>query len=34
MRHLQRRGLVLAGVELTLASIALNLKRWHRVRQG
>jgi transposase len=34
MRQLQRRGLVLAGVELTLASIALNLKRWHRVRQG
>jgi len=33
MRQLQRRGLVLAGVELTLASIALNLKRWHRVRQ-
>lgn len=34
MRQFQRRGLVLAGVELALATIALNLKRWHRVRQG
>jgi transposase len=33
MRQLQRRGLVLAGVEWALAAIALNLKRWHRVRQ-
>ena len=34
MREFQRRGLQLAGVEFTLASIALNLKRWYRVRQG
>jgi transposase len=34
MRQFLRRGLVLAGVEFTLAVIALNLKRWHRVRQG
>lgn len=34
MRQFQRRGLVLVGVEFTLAAIALNLKRWHRVRQG
>jgi hypothetical protein len=34
MRQFQRRGLVLVGVEFTLAVIALNLKRWHRVRQG
>jgi transposase len=34
MRQFQRRGLVLAGVEFTLAAIALNLKRWYRVRLG
>ncbi len=34
MRQFQRRGLVLVGVEFALAAIALNLKRWHRVRQG
>jgi hypothetical protein len=34
MRQFQRRGLVLVGVEFTLAVIALNLKRWHRVRQA
>ena len=34
MRQFQRRGLLLVAVEFTLANIALNLKRWHRVRQG
>ena len=34
MRQLQRRGLALAGVEFALAAIALNLKRWYRVRQA
>ena len=34
MREFQRRGLMLAAVEWSLATIALNLKRWHRVRQG
>ena len=34
MRQFQRRGLALAAVELTLANIALNLKRWRRVRLG
>ena len=34
MREFQRRGLVNAAVEFTLANLALNLKRWHRVRQG
>ena len=34
MREFQRRGLLLVAVEFTLANIALNLKRWHRVRQG
>ena len=34
MREFQRRGLELAGVEFSLAVIALNLKRWYRVRQG
>jgi transposase len=34
MRQFQRRGLVMVGVEFTLAVIALNLKRWYRVRQG
>lgn len=34
MRQFQRRGLVLVGVEFALAAIALNLKRWYRVRQG
>jgi transposase len=34
MRQFQRRGLALVGVEFTLAAIALNLKRWYRVRQG
>lgn len=34
MRQFQRRGLRLVAVEFTLANIALNLKRWHRVRQG
>ena len=34
MRQFQRRGLALAGVEFTLAVVALNLKRWHRVRQS
>ena len=35
-RHAQveRRGLALAGVEFALAAIALNLKRWYRVRQA
>lgn len=33
MREFQRRGLVNAAVEFTLAAIALNLKRWYRVRQ-
>lgn len=34
MRQFQRRGLALVGVEFTLANIALNLKRWYRVRLG
>ena len=34
MRQFQRRGLVLVSVEWALAAIALNLKRWHRVRRG
>ncbi len=34
MRQFQRRGLALVGVEFTLAAIALNLKRWYRVRQA
>jgi transposase len=33
MREFQRRGLVNVAVEFTLATMALNLKRWHRVRQ-
>src|SRR5271167_1589872 len=33
MREFQRRGLINVGVEFALAAIALNLKRWHRVRQ-
>ena len=34
MRQFQRRGLALVAVEFTLANLALNLKRWHRVRLG
>jgi transposase len=34
MRQFQRRGLALVGVEFTLVNIALNLKRWYRVRLG
>jgi len=34
MREFQRRGLANAAVEFTLANIALNLKRWYRVRQA
>ena len=33
MREFQRRGLVNVAVEFALATLALNLKRWHRVRQ-
>ena len=33
MRELQRRGLRKVAVEFALAVTALNLKRWHRVRQ-
>ena len=33
MRQFQRRGLVKVAVEFTLAAIAFNLKRWHRVRR-
>ena len=34
MREFQRRGLINVGVEFALAAIALNLKRWYRVRHG
>lgn len=33
MREFQRRGLAKVAVEFALAAMALNLKRWHRVRQ-
>ena len=33
MREFQRRGLINVRVEFALAAIALNLKRWYRVRQ-
>jgi hypothetical protein len=33
MREFQRRGLAKVAVEFALAAMALNLKRWHRLRQ-
>ena len=32
LRQFQRRGLAKVGVELTLAALAYNLTRWHRLR--
>ena len=34
MREFQRRALANVAVEFVLAAIALNLKRWYRLRQG